>query len=583
MTEEMIEDYADFSNGEQVPPVTEPQQQPTGVQWLPIARLVESQWNPRQHFPEAAMRELVERMKASGFNEWQPILVRPLPDAEGLDQFLPLFEIGAGHRRSRAAKEAGLELVPCIVREMTDAQFLDVLNFDNSAREDVHPLHEAAGWNAWMEKTGSGVKDIAAKIGQSVEYVYQRLKYSSLIDEAKAAFLNGDITAGHAILIARLQPAEQKKSLVFLKPPPNVPDLRKSVRELARFIQMNLHLEMQDAKFDLDDANLVPAAGTCAACPKRTKNAPDLIADREVASEQLVGEEMVVDDCTDPTCFQSKVQAHLVQIEKKLKAQGVQPVYVTDSFSKAPKGVMNRSEYQEVKQGTPGATVALVGSGPNAGETIHIKVNPPKPEGGTVTHPDNEAIKRQQEKAQQKIDLEVKVRRAMFDAIRANVKDVSRVDIEALLAFTLCQDDERLDALEGIYGDSFAGYPSQEELAKSLSKKMSNAEIFQIAVTLPLLDELQEWSPQRNEKPEALLAAAKRYKVDAAKIRLQVEGAAAKAKTPAAPNDAPPADKKAPVVPPPASSAKKKKAAPVAAAKKKAPAPVAKKKAAKKK
>src|SRR5258707_14371312 len=96
---------------------------------------------------------------------------------------------------------------------MDDVEFLDVLNFDNAGREDVHPLHEAAGWRQWMEKTGKGVLDIAARIGQSKEYVYQRLKYSALIPEAQAAFLDGKLTAGHAVQIARRD--DQKKWLKF--------------------------------------------------------------------------------------------------------------------------------------------------------------------------------------------------------------------------------------------------------------------------------------------------------------------------------------------------------------------------------
>jgi len=128
------------------------------LRMIPIENLHESPWNPRQYYPEGAMRELIDSMRVSGYREWLPLMVRPAPDGFG-------YEIGAGHRRRRAAEAVGIEILPCVVRPLSDAQFLDVLNFDNTGREDVHPLHEAAGWRAWMEKTGHGVIDIAYRIG----------------------------------------------------------------------------------------------------------------------------------------------------------------------------------------------------------------------------------------------------------------------------------------------------------------------------------------------------------------------------------------------------------------------------------
>lgn len=206
----------------------------TEIRQIPLDLIRESPWNPRQIYPEAEMNELIGSMKQWGFRQWLPIVVRPVIDAKGCEA----FEIGAGHRRSRAAREADLDIVPCIVRAMTDEEFLDVLNFDNSGRKDVHPLHEAGGWRAWMEKTGKGVPDIAARIGQSEEYVYQRLKYDSLISEAREAFLAGKITGGHAILIAREKPEDQEECLEFCLPADwEEPDQGASVRELASFIQ----------------------------------------------------------------------------------------------------------------------------------------------------------------------------------------------------------------------------------------------------------------------------------------------------------------------------------------------------------
>lgn len=204
------------------------------VRLIPIRRLIESQWNPRQVYPEKQMAELAASMRENGFRTWLPIVVRPVPNLEFADIN---YEIAAGHRRRRAALEAGITEVPCLVREMSDSEFLDVLNFDNSQREDVHPLHEAAGWRAWMERTGLGVADIAKRIGQSKEYVYQRLKYESLIAPASQAFLDGKLSAGHAVLIARLAPEDQKAALRHCEPPASDPDKVPSVRDLVAWIK----------------------------------------------------------------------------------------------------------------------------------------------------------------------------------------------------------------------------------------------------------------------------------------------------------------------------------------------------------
>lgn len=324
---------------------------------ISLTDLHESPWNPRQHFPEAAMNELTESIRQNGFRRWLPLVVRPRVEGG--------YEIGAGHRRSRAAFDAGITSVPCIVREMTDAQFLDVLNFDNCGRLDVHPLHESAGWSAWMEKTGKGVVDIAARIGQSKEYVYQRLKYSALIDAGREAFLDGEISAGHAILIARLQPADQKKALKACEPPTWNPDQRPSVRDLVTFIQRDIHLDMARAAFDLEDESLLAPAGACSNCPKRTTNSPDLELSPGVG---------LSDDCTDPGCFHAKLGAHLVRIKQAMEATGIKPVEVSSSYGKVKKGLLKPGEYQQVAKNTPGATAAIIADGHDAGKVVHVKL-----------------------------------------------------------------------------------------------------------------------------------------------------------------------------------------------------------------
>lgn len=201
---------------------------------IALAELHESPWNPRQHYPEAPLAELAESMRANGFRDWLPLVVRlRVTDDPATTTG---YEIAAGHRRARAARMAGLTHVPCLVRAMSDAELLDVLNFDNSGREDVHPLHEAAGWRTWMEKTGGFAPDIAARIGQSERFVYDRLKCLELIPQGQQLFLDGALNVAHAREIARLEPAEQRAALEYCCPAYD-PDRVVTTRELASWIE----------------------------------------------------------------------------------------------------------------------------------------------------------------------------------------------------------------------------------------------------------------------------------------------------------------------------------------------------------
>lgn len=166
---------------------------------IPLDELRESKLNPRRHFDATALAELTESVRAHGV--LTPTLVRPINGH---------FEIAAGHRRYRAAKAAGLAELPAVVRAMDDVAFLEVLVTENLQREDVHPLEEAEGYRALM-KAGYDVQRIADRVGRSIKYVYDRMKLLELTKEAKELFFDGRITAGHAVILARLKAADQTR------------------------------------------------------------------------------------------------------------------------------------------------------------------------------------------------------------------------------------------------------------------------------------------------------------------------------------------------------------------------------------
>lgn len=171
---------------------------------IPIADVHESTHNPRRHFDGPALEQLTDSIRKVGVIT--SATVRP-NGPKG-------FELAAGHRRYRASKLAGLTHLPCIVRTMTDQEFMEVLTTENLQREDVHPLDEAKGYEALMAApyTMDPAK-IAERVGKSVKYIYDRVKLLALSRDAQQLFWDGLIEAGHAILLARLPLSDQAKAI----------------------------------------------------------------------------------------------------------------------------------------------------------------------------------------------------------------------------------------------------------------------------------------------------------------------------------------------------------------------------------
>lgn len=172
------------------------------VQQLGLESIKPSKTNPRRVVNGHALDELTQSVKEHGV--LQPILVRP--NGKG-------YEIVAGHRRYAAAEKAGLETLPVFVRELTDEQALELQLIENLERSDLHPLEEAQGYQQLIAVHKYDVTRIAEKIGRSIKYVYDRVKLLQLVPAAKDLFLEDKITAGHAILLARLSPKDQKRAI----------------------------------------------------------------------------------------------------------------------------------------------------------------------------------------------------------------------------------------------------------------------------------------------------------------------------------------------------------------------------------
>ncbi len=223
-----------------------------------------------------------------------------------------------------------------MVRELTDEQVLEIQIIENAEREDLHPLEEADAYKALHETYGQSVEDLAAKVGKSASTIYARLALCGLVTSAREHFLAERLSPATALLVARIPPelqavaaeeiayggehveiatvgdGDEEEDLddennddlseeEFQAKEKELNRARRAPMSLAKaraHVLRKYMLRLASAQFDTSDATLVPAAGSCVKCPKRTGMQRVLFGD--IADQ---------DTCTDPTCFTEKREA----------------------------------------------------------------------------------------------------------------------------------------------------------------------------------------------------------------------------------------------------------------------------------
>jgi ParB family transcriptional regulator, chromosome partitioning protein len=154
---------------------------------LPVGLIKPNPDQPRTHFDEEAMAALAASIETSGVV--QPLLVRPLADGS--------YELVAGERRWRAARQAGLERVPAVVRDQAEAERLQAALIENMVREDLNPVEEARACAALVEDLGLTKEELARRVGRSRPAVSNLIRLLELPDEALELLEQGDLSEGH--------------------------------------------------------------------------------------------------------------------------------------------------------------------------------------------------------------------------------------------------------------------------------------------------------------------------------------------------------------------------------------------------
>lgn len=308
---------------------------PSTIIQIPLRDVQPSPFNARRSFDAQADAELDDSVRQVGI--MQPVLVRPvrLPIDPAV---IGHYELVFGHRRYHSAARLDLVSLPAMVHELTDEQASAMQAIENLQRQDITVMEEALGYADYLKRHHITKDQLAEQIGKSRTYVYNRLKLATLCPAAARALEENKIKPEVATLIARVPAALQDKALTLIST--NHPGRHGDpapFRWVRDQLLENFSLDLKEAIFSTDDAKLVPAAGGCDTCEKRSGCAPEIYGDvvekANWTHHWMADKKGSANICMDPVCFASKKKAHLAVEAKKLEGDG--KTVVTGNAAKA--------------------------------------------------------------------------------------------------------------------------------------------------------------------------------------------------------------------------------------------------------
>ena len=174
-----------------------------GVCELPVDAIRPNDEQPRTRFSEETLKELAASLRQHGVV--QPVVVRALAGGG--------YGLIAGERRLRAAKLAGLETIPAIVRDVDETGALELALVENLQREDLNPIDEARGYEALMEVAGLAQADVADRVGKDRSTVANAVRLLDLDPEVQELVSSGTLSAGHGRALLAVRAVEEQRGL----------------------------------------------------------------------------------------------------------------------------------------------------------------------------------------------------------------------------------------------------------------------------------------------------------------------------------------------------------------------------------
>ena len=329
---------------------------PARIETIKTAAIKPNAWNKRRPVSD----EFVESIKVNGI--LQMPVVRPAGKG---------FEIIAGERRWQAAKASGMDAIQCKVIEADDERARELTLVENIDRENLTPLEEAAEIAELVKLHGGDAVEVAARLGRSRHFVKSRLALSRL---DLSIFEQTDIVpelvpVACLELLAKAPPETQKKI---------VGDAYGGINdfEALRTALVELSRKLGGGLFDAEDDALVPTAGACSACTKRTGADADLFGN--------VAGLMKGDHCLDESCFAAKVRAGLARKEADARKKHPDLILAAKSIPYQDREDAERRKVEQIdatyrskltaaKKGDDGAVPAFLWCGPGAGTVAWVK------------------------------------------------------------------------------------------------------------------------------------------------------------------------------------------------------------------
>jgi ParB/RepB/Spo0J family partition protein len=293
-----------------------------------------------------------------------------------------LLEIIFGARRYRAAKGAGLKEVPGRLIEVDDRTALEMMTAENDQRKDVDLMEQAEGYANFV-LFGHTPESLAGKIGRSVKYIYNRLELLKLAPSLQDDLRAGKLPFDHAKALCRLQTADQEWLLSDRCPRPLydggrvclLSALKDSIGE--RFLE---DLSPAESPWMRDDSpTLVPSAGSCKSCPKRTGSNPTLFDVLYEDDEQGPPLKRGRNLCTDRACYSRKLDAFVeLGIRTTTESTGREPLKISAEYSARRHGVISASKYEIVDSKTARDASklrpAVIVEGQGTGRTVSVRL-----------------------------------------------------------------------------------------------------------------------------------------------------------------------------------------------------------------
>jgi ParB-like partition proteins len=158
-----------------------------GIKQLKLNDIEPNSGQPRKHFNDEKLEQLADSIRQHGIV--QPLIVKKEDNT---------YKIVAGERRWRAARIAGLDTVPVIIKDLSSKQVMEIALIENLQREDLNPIEEAEAYERLISDFGMTQEDISVTVGRSRPAIANSIRLLTLQEKLRSLVINGDITSGHA-------------------------------------------------------------------------------------------------------------------------------------------------------------------------------------------------------------------------------------------------------------------------------------------------------------------------------------------------------------------------------------------------